>query len=99
MRVAAIASWPGVIEPGQVVGDIIHETNLFRTFARLGGAENHIPKDQIIDGVGQKALLLNGDTHSRSDIWRAPSSEHGARRMKVTRELDHRKQGSQVNDA
>ena len=38
VRVPAIAWWPGVIEPGQVVGDIIHQTDLFTTFARLGGA-------------------------------------------------------------
>ncbi|MCP4083040.1 MAG: sulfatase-like hydrolase/transferase, partial [Planctomycetaceae bacterium] len=58
VRVPAIAWWPGVIEPGQVVGDIIHETDLFTTFARLGGAMDHIPTDRIIDGVDQTALLL-----------------------------------------
>jgi len=88
VRVPAIAWWPGVIEPGQVVGGIIHETDLFTTFARLGGAENSIPRDRIIDGVDQTALLLNGDTHSHRDIRRARSSEpgallHGARRIKA----------------
>lgn len=55
------------IEPGQVVGDIIHETDLFTTFARLGGATQHVPTDRIVDGLDQTALLLNGDTHSRRD--------------------------------
>jgi arylsulfatase len=67
VRVPAIAWWPGVIEPGQVVGDIIHETDLFTTFARLAGATKHIPTDRVIDGIDQTALLLNGDTHSRRD--------------------------------
>lgn len=67
VRVPAIAWWPGMIEPGQIVGDIIHETDLFTTFARLAGATEYIPQDRIIDGVDQVSLLLNGDTYSRRD--------------------------------
>jgi len=67
VRVPAQAWWPGVIEPGQIVGDIIHETDLFTTFARIGGATAHIPGDRIIDGIDQTALLMNGDTHGRRD--------------------------------
>lgn len=67
VRVPAQAWWPGVIEPGQTVGDIIHITDIFTTFARLGGAMKHIPTDRIIDGVDQTALLLNGETRSRRD--------------------------------
>jgi arylsulfatase len=67
VRVPAFAWWPGVIEPGQVVGDIIHETDLFTTFARLAGALEYIPTDRIIDGIDQTALLLNGDTNGRRD--------------------------------
>ncbi len=67
VRVPAFAWWPGVIEPGQVVGDIIHVTDLFTTFARVGGATQYIPTDRIIDGLDQTALLFKGDTHSRRD--------------------------------
>ncbi|WP_220681722.1 sulfatase-like hydrolase/transferase [Methanofollis formosanus] len=67
VRVAAFAWWPGMIAPGQIVGDMIHETDLFTTFARLGGALDHVPTDRIIDGVDQTSLLLNGDTFSRRD--------------------------------
>ena len=67
VRVPAMAWWPGVIAPGQTVGDIIHETDLFTTFARLGGAMEHVPTDRIIDGVDQTALFLKGDTFSRRD--------------------------------
>ena len=66
VRVPAQAWWPGMIEPG-LVGDIIHETDLFTTFARLAGATQYIPTDRIIDGVDQTDLLLNGDTHSHRD--------------------------------
>jgi len=67
VRVPAQAWWPGVIEPGQVVGDIIHETDIFTTFARLAGATQYIPNDRIVDGIDQTALLLKGDTKGRRD--------------------------------
>ena len=67
VRVPAMAWWPGMIEEGQVVGDMIHITDLFTTFARLGDALDEIPVDRVIDGIDQTALLLNGDTHSRRD--------------------------------
>jgi arylsulfatase len=67
VRVAAAAIWPGVIEPGQVVGDMIHEVDLFTTFARLAGATRYIPTDRIIDGIDQTALLMWGDTRGRRD--------------------------------
>ena len=67
VRVPAFAQWPGVIEPGQEVGDIIHVTDLYTTFARIAGASQHIPGDRVIDGIDQTSLLLNGDTHSRRD--------------------------------
>jgi hypothetical protein len=67
VRVPAFARWPGVIPEGQIVGDIIHETDLFTTFARLGGAKEHISTDRIIDGIDQTSLLLNGDGSSRRD--------------------------------
>ncbi|MBG7606089.1 MAG: sulfatase-like hydrolase/transferase, partial [Actinobacteria bacterium] len=38
IRVAAFAWWPGMIEPGSVVGDMFHEVDLLPTFARLAGA-------------------------------------------------------------
>jgi len=67
VRVPAFAWWPEMIEPKQAVGDIIHITDLYTTFARIGGAVEHIPTDRVVDGLDQTALLLNGDTHSRRD--------------------------------
>ena len=67
VRVPAFARWPGVIEEKQIVGDIIHETDLFTTFANLADAKEYIPTDRIIDGIDQTSLLLNGDGNSRRD--------------------------------
>jgi len=67
VRVCAFARWPGVIDEGQIVGDIIHETDLFTTFANIAGATEHIPTDRIIDGIDQTSLILNGDGFSRRD--------------------------------
>jgi arylsulfatase len=67
VRVVAQAYWPGMIEAGQIPGDIIHETDLFTTFARIAGATKHIPTDRVIDGIDQTSLLLMGDTKGRRD--------------------------------
>jgi arylsulfatase len=42
VRTPAFAWWPGTIKP-QVVGDIVHVTDLYTTFANLGGASKYIP--------------------------------------------------------
>ncbi len=67
IRVTAWAWWPGMIEADAVVGDIINISDLFTTFAALGGATSLIPRDRIIDGIDQRSLLLNGDTYGRRD--------------------------------
>lgn len=67
LRTPAIAYWPGMIEEEQLVGDIIHVTDLFTTFASLAEADQYIPTDRIIDGIDQTSLLLNGDTFGRRD--------------------------------
>jgi arylsulfatase len=67
VRVPAFAWWPGVIKPGEIINDMVHETDLFTTFARLGGATEHIPTDRVIDGVDQTSLIMNGDANGRRD--------------------------------
>jgi arylsulfatase A-like enzyme len=67
VRVSAQAWWPGVIAAGQVVNDMVHVTDLYATFARLAGASDYIPRDRIIDGIDQTALLFHGNGHSRRD--------------------------------
>ena len=67
VRVDAFARWPGVIEAGSAAGDIIHVADLFTTFARVGQATKYIPRDRIIDGIDQTALLLEGEGNGRRD--------------------------------
>ncbi len=67
VRVDAFARWPGMIEEDSVVGDIVHVADLFTSLARLGGADDKIPTDRLIDGVDQSALMLKGETHGRRD--------------------------------
>ena len=68
VRVDAFIRWPAGIEGGSYAGDIIHVSDLFTTFARLGQATEHIPTDRVIDGVDQTALLLKGEHHGRRDF-------------------------------
>jgi arylsulfatase len=82
VRVPALATWPGTLEGEQIVGDILHVTDLYTTFARLGGATKYIPRDRVIDGVDQTSLFLNGDGHSRRDyvmIYVGPSLAAGVK--------------------
>ena len=67
VRVDAFVRWPGVIEAGSAAGDIMHVSDLFSTFARIAGAEEHIPTDRVIDGIDQTALWLLGEHHGRRD--------------------------------
>ena len=76
VRVPAFAWWPGTIEAGSVAGDIIHVSDLFTTFARLGDGTDDIPNDRVIDGIDQTALLLEGDGNSRRDYVHVLSLIH-----------------------
>lgn len=67
VRTPAFARWPAMIAAGQDPIDLVHVTDWFTTLARLAGATERIPKDRIIDGVDQTALLLMGEGRSRRD--------------------------------
>lgn len=67
VRTDAFVRWPGAIEPGSAAGDIVHVSDLFTTFARIAGATDRIPRDRVIDGIDQTALLLEGEGNSRRD--------------------------------
>ncbi len=66
-RVGAFLRWPGVIEPGSVFGDMVFVSDLYTTFARIAGNTEGIPRDRVVDGIDQTALLLKGDTYGRRD--------------------------------
>jgi arylsulfatase A-like enzyme len=67
VRVDAFVRWPGMIGEYEIVGDMVHVTDLFTSLARIGGATDEIPTDRVIDGVDQTALMLEGETHGRRD--------------------------------
>ena len=67
VRVNAFARWPGMIEADQLAGDMIHISDLYTTFARIGNATKHIPTDRVIDGLDQTALFLDGEGNGRRD--------------------------------
>jgi arylsulfatase len=82
IRVPAFAVWPGVIQPKQVVGDMITVHDLFTTFAKLGGGTKYIPTDRVIDGIDQTAMLLEGDGNSRRDYYHIYVGPHHAATIK-----------------
>lgn len=67
VRVNAYVRWPTGIKPGSYAQDIVHVSDLFTTFARIGGAMDQVPRDRVIDGVDQTGVLLLGETHGRRD--------------------------------
>lgn len=67
VRTDAFIRWPGVIEAGSAAGDIMHVSDLFTTLARIAGGTDHIPRDRVIDGIDQTALLLEGEGNGRRD--------------------------------
>jgi len=67
VRTDAFIRWPNVIEAGSAAGDIVHVSDLFTTLARIAGATDYIPRDRVIDGVDQTALLLEGEGNGRRD--------------------------------
>ncbi|EEE38127.1 arylsulfatase [Rhodobacteraceae bacterium KLH11] len=67
VRTDAFMRWPGVIEANSAAGDIFHVSDIFTTMARIAGATAFVPRDRIIDGIDQTALLLNGEGNGRRD--------------------------------
>ena len=68
VRVPAFAWWPGVIEANQIVGDIVHVTDMYTTFATYRRSNGNIFQPTASStALTRRRLLLNGDTHSRRD--------------------------------
>ena len=67
VRVDAFVRWPSAIEAGSAAGDIFHVSDLFTTLARIAGGTAFIPRDRVIDGLDQTALLLEGEGNGRRD--------------------------------
>ena len=51
LRVPFLIRWPGKIPAGSASNEIVHQIDIFPTFARIVGGD--VPEDRIIDGVDQ----------------------------------------------
>lgn len=65
VRTPGMAWWPGMIEAGQTVQDLVSTTDLYTTAASIAGVKDKIPSDRVVDGIDQTALLLGGNGHGR----------------------------------
>jgi arylsulfatase len=48
--------WPGKIPAGTASDEIVHEMDLFPTFARIAGGK--VPDDRVIDGIDMSGFFL-----------------------------------------
>lgn len=67
IRTDAYVRWPAAIKAGSSAGDIVHVSDLYTTIANIAQAKDNIPRDRIIDGIDQTALLLEGEHNGRRD--------------------------------
>ena len=65
LRVPFAARWPGKIPAGSVSDEIVHEMDLFPTFARIAGGK--VPDDRIIDGVDQTDFFMGKQKKSNRE--------------------------------
>lgn len=56
LRVPFLIRWPGKVPARSVSNDIVHEMDIFPTFAKIAGGK--VPADRIIDGLDQKDFFL-----------------------------------------
>jgi arylsulfatase len=67
VRTPCMIRWPGHVPAGQVSNEIVHEIDLFPTFAAAAGAPDIVPKDRAIDGVNQLPFFEGKQKHSNRD--------------------------------
>ena len=65
LRVPFLMRWPGKVPAGEVSNEIVHEMDLFPTFARI--VEGKVPGDRIIDGLDQLDFFLGNQENSNRD--------------------------------
>ncbi len=65
LRVPFIIRWPGKIPAGRVSNEIVHEMDLFTTFAAIVGGK--VPTDRAIDGVDQSDFFFGKQEKSNRD--------------------------------
>jgi len=65
LRVPFLIRWPGKIPARAVSNEIVHEMDLFTTFAKIAGGK--VPTDRIVDGVDQSAFLMGKQKKSKRE--------------------------------
>ncbi len=65
LRAPFIIRWPGKVPAGKISNEIIHEMDLFPTFARLAGGK--IPTDRVFDGIDQLDFFLGKKEQSNRE--------------------------------
>ena len=65
LRVPYIIRWPGKVPAGKVSNEIVHEMDLFATFASIAGGK--VPSDRVIDSVDQSKFFLGKQEKSNRD--------------------------------
>lgn len=65
LRAPFIVRWPKRVPAGRISNEIVHEVDLFPTFARLTDAE--LPRDRLIDGVDQTDFMLGKQEKSNRE--------------------------------
>ena len=54
--------WPGKVPAGTASDEIVHEMDLFPTFARIAGGK--VPEDRVIDGMDMSDFFLGKQKNS-----------------------------------
>ncbi|KPK44084.1 MAG: N-acetylgalactosamine 6-sulfate sulfatase [Phycisphaerae bacterium SG8_4] len=80
VRVPCIIRWPGHVPTARVSDAIFSTVDFMPTFAAMAGYE--VPKDRIIDGVDQTALLLGKNERGARDhlYYLCRNELHGVRK-------------------
>ncbi len=65
LRVPFIMRWPGKVPAGRVSNEIVHEMDLYATFANAAGGK--VPDDRVIDSDDQTGFLFGKQEKSNRD--------------------------------
>ena len=71
-RVPMIASWKGIIEPGQVWDDLVDFSDFLPTFADLSGGR--LPEGALLDGQSFADLLMHAQPVDRTWVYAESNS-------------------------
>jgi len=76
IRVNAYVRWPNVIQADTFAGDIVYVGDWYTTLATIAQADQHTPRDRVVDGINQTSLLFNGDESGRRDYHHVYEGPH-----------------------